>query len=143
VCDLYYLTPRFWLKVVYPMSLGNRTDPVELSGAHAWLSEVFGTRTGACGPDNLEVLPQAGIGAGLSIYGHIHIFKTKVLVLKSLFSTKGVFGLTFSFGFYPLKAKSQPKGWIQKTAFSKSRLSRSANLKAPVDLLLVAFRMEL
>jgi hypothetical protein len=44
--------------------------------------------------------------------------------------------------FAPLKAKSQPKGWIQKAAFSKSRLSRSANLKAPLDLLLVAFRMD-
>jgi hypothetical protein len=54
-----------------------------------------------------------------------------------------VFGLTFGFGFCPLKAKSQPKGWIQEAAFSKSRLSRSANLKAPLDLLLMAFRMEL
>jgi hypothetical protein len=43
----------------------------------------------------------------------------------------------------PLKAKNQPKGWIQKAAFSNSRLSRSANLKAPLDMLLVAFRMEL
>jgi hypothetical protein len=58
-------------------------------------------------------------------------------------SSQGVFGLTFGFGFCPLKAKSQPKGWIQEAAFSKSRLSRSANLKAPLDLLLVAFRMEL
>jgi hypothetical protein len=41
--------------------------------------------------------------------------------------------------FAPLKAKSQPKGWIQEAAFSKSRLSRSANLKALLDLLLVAF----
>jgi hypothetical protein len=32
---------------------GNRTDPVKLSGAHAWPSEVFRTRTGACGPDTL------------------------------------------------------------------------------------------
>jgi hypothetical protein len=38
----------------------------------------------------LEVLPQAGIGAGLSIYGHIRIFKTKVLVLENLFSTKHI-----------------------------------------------------
>jgi hypothetical protein len=45
--------------------------------------------------------------------------------------------------FVPLKAKSQPKGWIQEAAFYKSRLSRSANLKAPLNLLLVAFRMEL
>jgi hypothetical protein len=52
---------------------------------------------------------------------------------------QGVFGLAFGFGFCPLKAKSQPKGWIQEAAFSKSRLSRSANLKAPLDLLLVAF----
>jgi hypothetical protein len=37
-----------------------------------------------------------------------------------------VFGLTFGFGFCPLKAKSQPKGCIQEAAFSKSRLSRSA-----------------
>jgi hypothetical protein len=41
--------------------------------------------------------------------------------------------------FAPLKTKSQPKSWIQEAAFSKSRLSRSANLKAPLDLLLVAF----
>jgi hypothetical protein len=53
--------------------------------------------------------------------------------------TMGVFGLAFGFGFCPLKAKSQPKGWIQEAAFSKSRLSRSAKLKAPLDLLLVAF----
>jgi hypothetical protein len=33
---------------------------------------------------------------------------------------KGVFGLTFGFGFCPLKYKSQPKSWIQKTTFSKS-----------------------
>jgi hypothetical protein len=52
---------------------------------------------------------------------------------------EGVFGLTFGFGFCPLKAKSQPKGWIQEAAFSKSRLSSSAKLKAPLDLLLVAF----
>jgi hypothetical protein len=50
-----------------------------------------------------------------------------------------VFGLAFGFGFCPLKAKSQPKGWIQEAAFFKSRLSRSAKLKAPLDLLLVAF----
>jgi hypothetical protein len=58
---------------------------------------------------------------------------------------QGVFGLTFGFGFgfSPLEAKSQPKDWIQEAAFSKSRLSRSANLKAPLDLLLLAFRMEL
>jgi hypothetical protein len=54
-----------------------------------------------------------------------------------------VFGLNFGFGFCPLKAKSQPKDWIQKAAFSKSRFSRSANLKAPLDLLLVTFQMEL
>ena len=42
------------------------------------------------GPITWEVLPQAGIGAGLSIYGHIRIFKTKVLVLENLFSTKHV-----------------------------------------------------
>jgi hypothetical protein len=30
----------------------------------------------------------------------------------SLSIPKGVFGLTFGFGFCPLKAKSQPKGWI-------------------------------
>jgi hypothetical protein len=49
----------------------------------------------------------------------------------------------FDFWLLPLKAKSQPKGWIQEAAFSKSRLSRSVNLKAPLDLLLVAFQMEL
>jgi hypothetical protein len=43
------------------------------------------------GPITWEVLPQAGIGAGLSIYDHIHIFKTKVLVSKkNLFSTKHI-----------------------------------------------------
>jgi hypothetical protein len=52
---------------------------------------------------------------------------------------KGVFGLVFGSGFCPIKAKSQPKGWIQEAAFSKSRLSHSAKLKAPLDLLLVAF----
>jgi hypothetical protein len=54
-----------------------------------------------------------------------------------------VFGLTLALAFALLKVKSQPKGWIQEAAFPKSRLSRSANLKAPLDLLLVAFRMEL
>jgi hypothetical protein len=34
----------------------------------------------------------AGIGAGLIIYSHIRIFKTKVLVLENLFSTKTLFG---------------------------------------------------
>jgi hypothetical protein len=58
-----------------------------------------------------------------------------------VYTLKGVFGLTFGFGFCPLKAKSQPKGWIQESVFSKSRLSRSVNLKAPLNLLLVAFRM--
>jgi hypothetical protein len=53
--------------------------------------------------------------------------------------TKGVFGLAFGFGFCSLKFKSQPKGGIQEAAFSKSRLSRSAKLKAPLNLLLVAF----
>jgi hypothetical protein len=49
----------------------------------------------------------------------------------------GVFGLAFGFGFCPLKAK--PNGWIQEAAFSKSRFSRSAKLKATMDLLLVTF----
>jgi hypothetical protein len=69
---------------------GNRTDPVKLFSAHAYLSEVFETRTGACGPNNLGGSATAGIGAGLSIYGHIRIFKTKVLVSKNLFSTKHI-----------------------------------------------------
>jgi hypothetical protein len=42
------------------------------------------------GPITWEVLPQAGIGVGLSIYGHIRIFKTKVLISKNLFSTKHI-----------------------------------------------------
>ena len=42
------------------------------------------------GPITWEVLPQAGIGARLSIYCHIRIFKTKVLVLENLFSTKHI-----------------------------------------------------
>jgi hypothetical protein len=62
---------------------------------------------------------------------------------EQLLNRSDVFGLPFGFGFCPLKAKSQPKGWILEAAFSKSRLSRSANLKVPLDLLLVAFRMEL
>jgi hypothetical protein len=37
---------------------------------------------------------------------------------SSCAKVKGVFGLTF--GFCPLKAKSQPKGWMQEAAFSKS-----------------------
>jgi hypothetical protein len=31
-----------------------QTDPVKLSGAHALPSEVFETRAGACGPNNLR-----------------------------------------------------------------------------------------
>jgi hypothetical protein len=50
-----------------------------------------------------------------------------------------VFGLAFDFGFYPLKVRSQPKSWIQEATFFKSRLSRSAKLKALPDLLLVTF----
>jgi hypothetical protein len=42
------------------------------------------------GPISWEVLPQAGIRARLSIYSHIRIFKTKVLVLETLFSTKHI-----------------------------------------------------
>jgi hypothetical protein len=53
--------------------------------------------------------------------------------------TQGAFGLTFGFGFCPLKAKSQPNGWIQEAAFFKSRLSRSVNLKVPLDLLFSDF----
>jgi hypothetical protein len=56
-------------------------------------SEVFETRTSACGPNNLGGSATAGIGAGLSIYGHIRIFKTKVLVLENLFSTKHIIWL--------------------------------------------------
>jgi hypothetical protein len=52
-----------------------------------------------------------------------------------------VFGLVFGFDFYPLKAKAKPKDWIQETVFSKNRLSRSAKFKAPMDMLLVAFRV--
>jgi hypothetical protein len=55
----------------------------------------------------------------------------------------GVFGLAFGFSFCPLKAKSQPKGWIQEAAFSKSRLSRSAKLKAPSGPAFSGFWMEL
>jgi hypothetical protein len=54
-----------------------------------------------------------------------------------------VFGLTFGFGFCLLKSQKPTKGLDPEAAFSKSRLSRSANLKAPLDLLLVAFRMKL
>jgi hypothetical protein len=49
------------------------------------------------------------------------------------------FGFDFDFGFCPLKVKSQPNGWIQYVAFSKSQLSRSVKLKASLDLLLVPF----
>jgi hypothetical protein len=48
------------------------------------------TRAGPCGPNILGGSAIAGIGAGLSIYGHICIFKTKVLVSKNLFSTKHI-----------------------------------------------------
>jgi hypothetical protein len=51
----------------------------------------------------------------------------------------GTFGLTFGFGFCPLKFKSQIKGLDLELSFSKIRLSRSVKLKAPLDLLLVAF----
>jgi hypothetical protein len=37
-----------------------------------------------------EVLPQAGIGAGLSIIWSHTYFKNKVLVLENLFSTKHI-----------------------------------------------------
>ena len=60
------------------------------SGAPTGLSEVRWTRTTVGGPNYLGGSVTAGIGAGLSIYGHIRIFKTKVLVLKSLFSTKNI-----------------------------------------------------
>jgi hypothetical protein len=33
---------------------------------------------------------------------------------------KGVFSLAFGFDFCPLKAKKQPKGWIQEAAFLKA-----------------------
>jgi hypothetical protein len=42
------------------------------------------------GPITWEVLPQLVSEPGLSIYGHIRIFKTKVLVSKNLFSTKHI-----------------------------------------------------
>jgi hypothetical protein len=46
----------------------------------------------------------------------------------------------FGFGFGPMKAKSQTKGMDPEIIFfPKSRLSRSAKLKAPMDLLLAAF----
>jgi hypothetical protein len=51
----------------------------------------------------------------------------------------------FDFWLWLLPPKSQKttKGLNPKSSFFKSRLSRIANLKAPLDLLLVAFRMEL
>jgi hypothetical protein len=49
--------------------------------------------SGACEPNNLGGSAKAGIGAELSIYGHIRIFKTKVLVLENLFSTKHIIWL--------------------------------------------------
>jgi hypothetical protein len=42
------------------------------------------------------------------------------IILAPIFRSRGVFGLTFGFGFCPLKSKNQPKGCIQKAAFSKS-----------------------
>jgi hypothetical protein len=54
-----------------------------------------------------------------------------------------VFGLTFGFGFFLPKSQKPTKGLDLGTSFFKSRLSRSANMKAPLDLLLVAFRLEL
>jgi hypothetical protein len=44
------------------------------------------------GPITWEVLPQLGIEARLSIYGHIRIFKTKVLVSKTYFQLNTLFG---------------------------------------------------
>jgi hypothetical protein len=38
------------------------------------------------GPITWEVLPQLGIGARLSIYGHIRIFKTKLWLWKPIFN---------------------------------------------------------
>jgi hypothetical protein len=60
--------------------------------------------------------------------------KTHGCQLSSYLVPKVPNGPAFGFGFCPLKAKSQPKGWIQEAAFSKSRLSRSAKLKAPMEL---------
>jgi hypothetical protein len=59
-----------------------------------------------------------------------HLFSDRPLVVVVI---QGVFGLTFGFGFCPLKAK--PKGWIQEATFFKSQLSRSTILKASLNLL--------
>jgi hypothetical protein len=56
-------------------------------------------------------------------------------------NSKCVFGLAFKFSFCPIKAKSQTKGAEPgNNFFSKSRLSCSVKMKAPLDLLLAAFR---
>jgi hypothetical protein len=41
-------------------------------------------------------------------------------LLKASNTMKGVFSLAFGFDFCPLKAKKQPKGWIQEAAFLKA-----------------------
>jgi hypothetical protein len=68
--------------------LGTRTDLVKLFGTHAQSSEVLGTRTGACGPDNLGGSITTSIEASLSIIRSHTYFQNKVLVSKNLFSTK-------------------------------------------------------
>jgi hypothetical protein len=79
-------------------SWDTRTDPVKLSGAHAQPSEVFETRAGACGPNNLGGSATAGIGARLSLYGHIRIFKTKFWFWKTYFQLNTLlFGLKNGF----------------------------------------------
>jgi hypothetical protein len=54
-----------------------------------------------------------------------------------------MFDFTFGFGFCPSKSQKPTKGLDPGSSFFKSRLSRIANLKAHLDLLLVTFRMEL
>jgi hypothetical protein len=49
------------------------------------------------GPIPWEVLPQLGIGTGLSIIRSHTYFKNKVLVLENLFSTKHIVGFEKQF----------------------------------------------
>jgi hypothetical protein len=90
VCDLCLLNPAVLVVSGLSEVLGvlGRILLSYLVHMHSRLRSL--TRTSACGPNNLGGSATAGIGAGLSIYGHIRIFKTKVLVSKNLFSTKPI-----------------------------------------------------
>jgi hypothetical protein len=63
VCDLCLLNLAVLVVKLIQGPLDTRTDPIKLFGAHAEPFEVFETRTGACGPNNLGGSATARIGA--------------------------------------------------------------------------------